>query len=968
MTRARLYVLVDALEEDLRTFLKSWVVERVGTESGLDPYTDEARARLLNDPSADGEEDDLVDYLYLQEAVSLLNRHRALLPTDLAEAVRRNTPRLDSLSPIRNRVMHGRPLKTEDPDTSVQAGNDLLAAGVDWPNLREVLNHLNADPDWEPAYFVRLPLRERVLHNLPLPDFDETGLVGRGNEARTLLRHLLSRREHVLTVVGEGGVGKTALAVKVLYDLIDHSECPYEAVLWTSLKTEALTAEGIKALATAARDIVGMVRALAYPLDPEFQGSVEELGTVLEGATVLLVVDNLETADSNEIVRLYDAMPDTTQFLFTSRVGLGQLERRVQLGGLDARDASNLFRRYARIRGLTHLATLDDRQVASIATALRQNPLAIRWYLLSIESGHQPDLALQNQDELLEFCVRSVFDALSESARRLLLDVFALGRSVSFSELAVLAGEGLDELRAGLHELQRSSLIETTVDAGSRVSQIFALTTSASQFIARIAPPEEVRAAEIRDRDRQFRARTELRQRDAASEALAPTTVHLRSQQDAPVADLLTEALELSRVHDETWRDKVATAGKLAPMYSEVPRVAAFIESSRGHVDQATSLYQQALGLANDDARGIVAYFYAGHLTRTAHRPEDALPLAEEAHEKLKTDRATLQFGTTLLYLERFDEAEEIFRSVYASASGITRLIALTQVVSTARRRAEWIATHDHNPLLAFRAAAAGVEAGLAELRSGIRDRKLTETVVKALSDALLHAKSIQIIPTDVEDQLIKMIRAVRLNERYWERSEAWPYCSAHLSTLLSRSDLPRGITLLSGADDVRTSDGVGSHYFGSIVRFFPHRGYGFVRGDGLEILEVFFRAKGLVSRFDRLLCIKGTRVSFLLSESDGRLFATALEFADDERERILARPRTGVVTAKHDSFLFVEDDATRASVFVGVVSLARGLAWKDVREGSRLSFLVELAARGPRAVRGTVERALDRPPDRRRR
>jgi LuxR family transcriptional regulator, glucitol operon activator len=44
----------------------------------------------------------------------------------------------------------------------------------------------------------------------------------------------------VLTVVGEGAIGKTALSVKCLYDLIDDAECPYEAVLWSSLKTEML--------------------------------------------------------------------------------------------------------------------------------------------------------------------------------------------------------------------------------------------------------------------------------------------------------------------------------------------------------------------------------------------------------------------------------------------------------------------------------------------------------------------------------------------------------------------------------------------------------------------------------------------------------------------------------------------------------------------------------------------------------
>lgn len=35
---------------------------------------------------------------------------------------------------------------------------------------------------------------------------------------------LLKRQHRVLTIVGEGGIGKTALAVKSLYDVVDHIE------------------------------------------------------------------------------------------------------------------------------------------------------------------------------------------------------------------------------------------------------------------------------------------------------------------------------------------------------------------------------------------------------------------------------------------------------------------------------------------------------------------------------------------------------------------------------------------------------------------------------------------------------------------------------------------------------------------------------------------------------------------------
>src|SRR5208282_4709740 len=57
-----------------------------------------------------------------------------------------------------------------------------------------------------------------IPHNLPLPDFDDTGFLGRPKDRKEVSNHLVSPHP-VVTIVGEGGVGKTALALRCLYDL-----------------------------------------------------------------------------------------------------------------------------------------------------------------------------------------------------------------------------------------------------------------------------------------------------------------------------------------------------------------------------------------------------------------------------------------------------------------------------------------------------------------------------------------------------------------------------------------------------------------------------------------------------------------------------------------------------------------------------------------------------------------------------
>jgi len=79
--------------------------------------------------------------------------------------------------------------------------------------------HLNDDPSWEPI----VALRESdalTLNNLPLPEYDETGLVGRSKEVADVFQLIKRGRESVITITGEGGIGKTALALEVAYNLV----------------------------------------------------------------------------------------------------------------------------------------------------------------------------------------------------------------------------------------------------------------------------------------------------------------------------------------------------------------------------------------------------------------------------------------------------------------------------------------------------------------------------------------------------------------------------------------------------------------------------------------------------------------------------------------------------------------------------------------------------------------------------
>ena len=180
-------------------------------------------------------------------------------------------PKLEALARARNRVCHSRPLEEEDLPSFLDLGKFLLqhASTWDWDELKAVQRKMDEDPNdvlrLQIPEFWRLE-RGTVPNNLPLPDYDETTFLGRITERKELKRHLLGRHP-VVTLVGEGGVGKTALALQCVYDLLDlGEECPYEAIVWVTLKNKVLTSSGIASVQGAVADVLGILQVSATQL------------------------------------------------------------------------------------------------------------------------------------------------------------------------------------------------------------------------------------------------------------------------------------------------------------------------------------------------------------------------------------------------------------------------------------------------------------------------------------------------------------------------------------------------------------------------------------------------------------------------------------------------------------------------------------------------------------------------------
>lgn len=869
MSRTRLYVLIDAFERDIRNHIARYILAEIDEETAFAGLYDKTAAKR-NDDQAATDNTPLSEYLDLREAYDLLNTHRQMLPAELAREIRELTANLDRLVGIRNRVMHSRPLLAGDTDAA-QALLNQYSTGY-WRQLRTTLIKLNADPTWEPAS-IPPATRSLTIHNLPLPEYDETGLIGRAKEASDVLQLIKRRRESVITITGEGGIGKTALALDVAYRLVDDTAKPFDMVLWTSLKSERLTATGVREITDAANDILGAIRPLGKALDPGFQGSLDDLAEALQELNVLVVLDNLETLGGLDFSQIYEALPDSVMYLITSRIGVGQYERRYPLTPLTELDSIHLLNDYVRARRLTSLSRLNIETRKQVVHRLRYNPLGIRWFVLAVEVGKDPVWLLRDQTELLEFCVRSVYDSLETLAKEVLAGLSVLARPASADELVVILDRSMDDINVGLQDLVRGSLVRRDASGapGDLVLRV-TLTETATEFIRRRVNFDRDLAQRIARRESEYRKNEERRLADAASRSLAPIVVRIDSQQDVPTAQILRKALLASQTGDYAAAFvSVEIARRLNPDFWEVDRVEAFLRASSGEFDRASQCYEIAYAKAPDEGRAVVAHFYAGHLARNMKN----LPLAIEhqrySHDYLQSAETAVALGNYLIWNREFNAGIKLIEPCTKSLNGRAQIIAINCLAEAYRRWAEFAHDEERNSINQYRRAQVGFEIAMAGIDAGISDRKLRETATDCAVTVIQGAIGARIDSAPLPD-LGAWCDKLEQSLSRLGGTHSWARLVAVVERLRRLPSPPAGIARLASAiaEIERAADQVyladkSSRLSGQVASI--KTSYGFIRHPDFPN-NIFFHITDVIGEIDELPGV-GAIVSFRVVDSD---------------------------------------------------------------------------------------------------
>jgi LuxR family transcriptional regulator, glucitol operon activator len=613
--RVALYIFFDAIERDLVSRIRA--ICSTTNDSVLTPDERQKAATRLQGRQSDlatGDDFDLLHGLDIGDKYAVLLRHKDKLDLSSREYYISKSQSFSKAIPIRNATMHGRPLTTEEYSLGFSLANEFLASPAYWPDLHATYRLYNDDPKTFLSTSVALleeDVSGEVLNNLPIPDYDDTGFLPRPELEKDLKKKILGRHP-VVTVLGDGGNGKTALTVQTLYGLLQSNDHNFDAIVWVSAKSTKLTVGEITRIEGAITDSLGLFEEVAELFEPGDETPLDRVRRLLGNNRILLVIDNLETVLDESIRDFASDVPGESKILFTSRVPLGS-DLSVTVEGFSEKEANAYLRRLIDAYDIKAMKTESAERLSIYVNRLGRKPLLIKWLALGVSSGLDPDKITANPEMALQFCMENVFDRLSNETHQVLAAMSVVPTAVSASIIQHITSFTDDSVERALAELLRFALIERV--SSSEYERTYQIKPFSRAYLVKVlkTKPADSEAILYKFREIDIAFQTE---RGHHRNRYDPRSFTVRSRSEALAARKLRSAVILAMKDRFLEADEIIAGLRISnPEYFEVFRLEAFIAYRQGDMPRANSSYETAFELAK--AQPQLHYFYGGFLMRS---------------------------------------------------------------------------------------------------------------------------------------------------------------------------------------------------------------------------------------------------------------------------------------------------------------------------------------------------------------
>lgn len=613
LKRNLLFCLITSLETDLRNNIIFLLNENLEIESSIIAKLKERYLTSFSDNLIDL--NILVDYLDFGDYSQILNHNLNIFSNK--KKLKSLSKELEEIVPIRNRVMHNRPLEFDDDEVVLK-----FIKKIDY--YTEIINFEETKKEYvsienDSNHLIKINLdklkvnNDKIKHNLPMVDYDDTGFIGRIKD-KEILKNKLYSSYPVITLVGIGGIGKTSLVLSCLYDLIEESEKSennnfFDTIIWTTLKTNGLFDGEFKAIKDSITDLTLGLKKAETDIENIDISNVDEILKYMKNNRTLLVIDNFETITNGDTDKLFDELPNGSKILVTSRKSIGNYERSIKLLELDTKDAIMYFRRLANIYKVNSLIKLSDEKIFKFLEKLKNSPLAIKWFVINVGKGTSPEKILsQKYEELTTFCLSNIYEKLSADAKHILRVILWKKNKCEQAEIVYISELDYLSCATAIEELFGSNFLQQNDD----------YTYSIPEFTVNYIQGQRDDSTIQKDNKIQIN----ISKLNGSLENLTKD-IHLKNHyhplslfpktNSEKIATLyMLKAIESSKKRDLNKIDEYfALAKDSAPQFSDIYKIAGYLYS-KFNIISAEKNYQTALLFS--DNRAPIHYFYAGFL------------------------------------------------------------------------------------------------------------------------------------------------------------------------------------------------------------------------------------------------------------------------------------------------------------------------------------------------------------------
>ncbi|MCY4390657.1 MAG: tetratricopeptide repeat protein [Chloroflexi bacterium] len=465
-------------------------------------------------------------------------------------------------------------------------------------------------------------------------------VIGREAELRDLHAFWTDEFSRVVSIVGPGGVGKTALLEEFLYEILSapckHTEDPNPEIVvfltakdnWQSGMEQAPPSLRFSTLGRVQEVTLSFLDVMPQGEEPE--EIRDRLLSMCQNEPILFALDNLESLDDIELEAIgtfLDELPRPSKALVTTRDSR-RIGRKLELRGLPEGDSIELLRKRLEVQGL-ELPSGDEATLSAIARATGGVPLLLIYCANVIALGCTPSEALDRLrgDEFLRF-LDFAFDssvlALSDPALALAY-FLSLKRSPTRRQEMLFLFPSETDLDDAIQRLGQLSFVERTQN-GKRV--LFRLSTpQLREYLLKRAP--EGLASETVSRVRQ-EARVGPAESESENVAIAIEQVIREAQGTARDLGWSAGIEELQRGR-ERWGDDRRILAALGYLH--------FRDHNRA---EARRLLERSIAAGHESAETYtdlaLVYYFDRQYDRAVARAETALSLRpnhDRAHQVL---------------------------------------------------------------------------------------------------------------------------------------------------------------------------------------------------------------------------------------------------------------------------------------------------------------------------------------------